>query len=131
MAAPRLFASVISATMALAFWWALTEPLPLAPALLYSIPAVILFTCGVTAGRMGPLAAPIAFLFSLLLGSLIATQLHRSFVPAFQPVSRFAGIDIDPASLLLPLAIAALLGALGGLLGERLLPTRREWPGRR
>jgi hypothetical protein len=130
VAVPRLVASVISATMALAFWWALTEPLRLSPVVLYSIPASILFICGVTAGRMGVIAAPIALAFSLLLGSIIATQLHQAFVPSSTPVSTLAGIAIDPSALPLPLALSALAGLAGGFLGERLLPTRREWPGR-
>lgn len=123
MTAARLVASVIAATMALAFWWALTEPLPLAPAVLYAIPALILFICGITAGRIGVLAAPIALVFSLLLGSIIATQLHQAFVPSSRPVSTLGGIPIDPAALLVPCAMAALAGALGGIIGERVLPS--------
>jgi hypothetical protein len=131
VAVPRLVASVIACTFGLAFWWALTEPLPLPAALLYSIPAVILAACGVIAGRLGVIAAPIALLFSLLLGSLIATQLHQAFSPATVPVSRFGGyIAIEPVALIVPFVLAAILGAIGGIVGERVLPTRSEWPGR-
>lgn len=118
---PRLVGSVIATTVGLAFWWALTEPLPIPPAVLLAVPAVILLCSGVIAGRLGPIAAPCGMLFSLLLGSLIATQLHQAFVPSFPPVSRFgAGITLELPALLLPLSAAALLGALGGLAGERL-----------
>ena len=128
---PRLVAAVIASTVGLAFWWALTEPLPLPPVLLYAIPAVILAACGVIAGRLGSAAAPVALLFSLLLGSLIATRLHQAFSPATLPVSRFGGyIAIEPVALILPFVLAAGVGALGGIVGERILPTRREWPGR-
>ena len=131
MAVPRLVAAVIACTVGLAFWWALTEPLPLPALLLYAIPAVILAACGVIAGRLGAIASPIALLFSLLLGSLIATQLHQAFLPETLPVSRFGGyLAIEPLSLVVPFAIAAILGALGGVVGERVLPTRSEWPGR-
>jgi len=87
--AARLVASVVAATMALAFWWALTEPLPFAPAVLYAVPALILFIAGITAGRVGALAAPIALVFSLLLGSIIATPLHQAGVAG--PLARGRG----------------------------------------
>jgi hypothetical protein len=128
---PRLVAAVIASTVGLAFWWALTEPLPLPPALLYAIPAVILVACGVIAGRLGFIAAPVALFFSLLLGSLIATQLHQAFFPATLPVSRFGGyIAIEPVALVIPFVVAAIVGAIGGVVGERILPTRKDWPGR-
>jgi len=128
--AARLVASVVAATMALAFWWALTEPLPFAPAVLYAVPALILFIAGITAGRVGALAAPIALVFSLLLGSIIATPLHQALNPSSRPVSTLGRIPIDPAALLVPLLVSTAIGGAGGVLGERMLPTRREWPGR-
>jgi len=122
---------VLACTVGLAFWWALTEPLPLPPLLVYGVPAALLLACGVIAGKLGGLAAPVALLFSLLLGSLIATRLHQAFVPESLPVSRFGGyLTMDVASLTLPLIGAAVVGLIGGLIGERLLPTRRDWPGR-
>jgi hypothetical protein len=127
---PRLFAAVLSTTVGLAFWWALTEPLPLPAPILYSAPAVFLFMCGIMAGRLGLAAAPIAFVFSLLLGSLIATQLHQSFAPQHLPVSRFGPLTIDGAELAWPLVITSIVGLIGGIVGERMLPTRAEWPGR-
>ncbi len=131
MAVPRLVASVLACTVGLAFWWALTEPLPVPPFVLYAVPAAILLACGVIAGRLGAVAAPCSLLFSLLLGSLIATRLHQAFVPASAPVSRFGVyLSIDLVALIGPLIAAALAGAIGGVVGERVLPTRREWPGR-
>ena len=132
MAAPRLVASVLACTVGLAFWWALTEPLRFPPLALYALPLLLLFAAGVIAGRLGALAAPTSLLFSLFLGSLIATWLHHAFVPQSEPVSRFgAQLAIEPMSLIGPLLVAALAGAIGGLLGERLLPTRSRWPGQR
>ncbi len=131
MAGPRLVASVLSCTVGLAFWWALSEPLQLHPLLLYGVPAALLFAGGIVAGRTGPLAAPVSLLFSLLLGSLIATRLHRAFVPGALPVSRFGAMPIDAAALALPLLAAAIVGVLGGIVGERMLPTRPYWPGQR
>ena len=98
MAVPRLVAAVFATMVGLAFWWALTEPLPIPPLVLYGVPALILFACGVIAGGLGGVAAPVALVFSLLLGSLIATQLHQAFVPASLPVSRFGGLAIDGAA---------------------------------
>ncbi len=124
--------SVLACTVGLAFWWALTEPLPFPLPALYVLPGLMLLGSGVIAGRMGVLAAPISLLFSLFLGSLIATRLHQAFVPESVPVSHFgAQIAIEPASLVVPLVAAVVAGAIGGLLGERMLPTRAEWPGRR
>jgi hypothetical protein len=122
----RLVASVLATTTGLAFWWALTEPLPIPPPVLLAVPAAILFCAGVMAGKLGVVAAPLALLFSLFVGSIIATQLHQSFVPATQPISSFGGlIALTLPELLAPLAIAAALGVGGGLLGERLLPNPR------
>lgn len=119
----RLLAAVIATTVGLAFWWALTEPLPVPPAILLGVPALILFCAGLIAGRLGGLASPIAFLFSLLVGSIIATQLHQYFVPATQPISSFGPlIALSFPELLAPLIAAAVIGAAGGLVGERLLP---------
>ena len=121
----RLLASVLAATTGLAFWWGLTEPLPVPPGILLGVSAGILLCAGVIAGRLGAVAAPCALLFSLLLGSILATQLHQAFTPSFEPVSRFGSLLVlELPALLLPLAVAAGLGALGGFAGERLLPSR-------
>lgn len=122
---PRLVASVLACTVGLAFWWALTEPLPVPPAVVLSLPVGVLFASGIIAGRLGAVAAPVALLFSLLLGSLIATWIHHEFTPASPPVGSFAGIAIDPMALALPMLVAAAIGGVGGLVGERMLPTRR------
>lgn len=122
MAVPRLVASVIACAVGLAFWWALTEPLPLPTLVVFSVPAVVLLASGVIAGRLGALAAPIALLFSLLLGSIIGTWIHHAFTPLSPPVSSFAGIRIEPGSLAIPLVLAAAAGAVGGWIGERLFP---------
>lgn len=119
----RLLASIIAATVGLAFWWALTEPLPVPPNILLGVPAAILFCAGVLAGRLGVVAAPLALLFSLFVGSIIATQLHQYFAPATPPVTSFGAlIALSVPELLSPLAAAAVLGVIGGFLGERLLP---------
>ena len=121
----RLVASVIATTVGLAFWWALTEPLPIPPVILLAIPAAILFCAGLIAGRLGVIASPTALLFSLLVGSIIATQLHQWFVPATAPISSFGGlISLSFPELVGPLAAATVLGLAGGLVGERLLPGR-------
>jgi hypothetical protein len=124
VAVPRLVASVVACTVGLAFWWALTEPLALHPLVVFSLPVVILLAAGVIAGRLGAVAAPCALLFSLFLGSLIGTQLHHAFTPLSAPVSAFGGIRIEPASLVIPLLLAAGVGAIGGVLGERVFPLR-------
>lgn len=122
----RMVAAVAATTTGLAFWWGLTEPLPIPPPILLAVPAAILACAGIIAGRLGALAAPCALAFSLLLGSIIATQLHQAFVPSFAPVSSFGGVlALELPGLLLPLAAAAILGAAGGLVGERLVPSRR------
>jgi hypothetical protein len=123
VAVPRLVASVIACSVGLAFWWALTEPLPIPPLLLFAVPAVMLFASGIIAGRLGGVAAPVALLFSLLLGSLIGTWIHRAYEPLSPAVSSFGGIAIDAAgTLVIPLILAAALGAVGGLVGERVFP---------
>ena len=122
----RLVLSVIATTVGLAFWWALTEPLPIPPLVLLAVPAAILFCSGLIAGRLGVLASPIGFLFSLFVGSIIATQLHQYFAPATPPISSFgAFIALSLPELLLPLAVAAVLGLAGGVFGERLVPSLR------
>lgn len=122
----RLFASLAASTVGLAFWWGLTEPLPVPGPILLGVPGAILLASGVLAGRAGAVAAPAALLFSLLLGSIIATQLHQVFTPAYPPVSRFGPyLSLELPGLLLPLGVAAAIGAAGGILGERLLPTQR------
>ncbi|HEY3218795.1 MAG TPA: hypothetical protein VGK15_06890 [Candidatus Limnocylindria bacterium] len=119
----RLVASIIATSVGLAFWWALTEPLPVPPAILLAIPAAILFCAGLIAGRLGVIAGPVALLFSLLVGSIIATQLHQYFAPNTEPISSFGAlIALSLPELLVPLAAATALGAIGGFLGERLLP---------
>jgi hypothetical protein len=120
----RLVLSIIATTVGLAFWWALTEPLPIPPPILLSVPALILFCSGLIAGRLGVVASPLGLLFSLFVGSIIATQLHQYFAPATPPISSFgAFIALSLPELLVPLGIAALLGLAGGLFGERLLPS--------
>jgi hypothetical protein len=120
----RLLAAILATTVGLAFWWALTEPLPVPPVIELGVPAAILFCAGLIAGRLGVVASPVALLFSLLVGSIIATQLHQYFTPATPPISSFGAlIALSLPELLPPLAIAAALGLVGGIFGERLLPT--------
>jgi hypothetical protein len=120
----RLVASVVATAIGLAFWWALTEPLPVPPVILLGVPAAILFCAGIIAGRLGAIASPVALLFSLLIGSIIATQLHQAFRPNTAPISSFGEtLVLGFPELLVPLAAAVVLGVLGGLLGERLLPS--------
>ena len=127
MSQARLLASVIATTMGLAFWWGLTEPLPIPPLILLGVPAAILFCAGLIAGRFGAIAAPVALVFSLLLGSIIATQLHQYFSPSTPPVSSFGGLLVlSVPELVVPLGAAFVLGGVGGFLGERLLPSQRE-----
>jgi len=122
----RLVAAVIATTVGLAFWWALTEPLPVPPVILLGVPAAILFCSGIIAGRLGVVASPIALVFSLLVGSIIATQMHQTFTPSTPPISSFGPLVALSLPELVPLlAIAAVLGIGGGLLGERLLPAQR------
>ena len=120
----RLVAAVIATAIGLAFWWALTEPLPVPPVILLGVPAAILFCSGLMAGRLGAIAAPVALLFSLFVGSIIATQLHQYFRPNSPPVSSFGDLVVlTLPELFVPLAAAVVLGGAGGLLGERLLPS--------
>jgi hypothetical protein len=120
----RLVAAVTATSIGLAFWWGLTEPLPVPPVILLGVPAVILFCAGLIAGRLGVIASPIALLFSLFIGSIIATQLHQAFRPNTPPVSSFGELMVlGFPELLAPLVAALVLGGVGGLLGERLLPS--------
>jgi hypothetical protein len=120
----RLIAAVTATSIGLAFWWALTEPLPVPPVILLAVPAAILFCAGVMAGRLGAIASPVALLFSLFIGSIIATQLHQYFRPNTPPVSSFGDLVVLAfPELIAPLAAAVVLGGAGGLLGERLLPS--------
>ncbi|HKW78606.1 MAG TPA: hypothetical protein VJQ09_05850 [Candidatus Limnocylindria bacterium] len=120
----RLVASVLATTVGLAFWWALTEPLPVPPTILLAIPAAILFCAGLIAGRLGAIASPVALLFSLFLGSIIATQLHQYFAPSTPPISAFNEfVALSLPELFVPLALAVVLGAAGGFFGERLMPS--------
>ena len=124
MSWPRVFASVIASAIGLAFWWALTEPLPVPPAILLGVAGAILFCAGLIAGNGGVIAAPVALLFSLFVGSIIATQLHQAFRPQSAPIEVFNGlISLRLPELLAPLGAAAVIGAAGGWLGERLLPS--------
>ena len=125
MTMARMLASVLATTTGLAFWWGLTEPLPVPQVILLGVSVGILLCAGVIAGRLGAVAAPCGLLFSLFLGSILATQMHQAFTPSFVPVSRFGSLLVlELPAILVPLAIAAGLGAIGGLAGERLLPSR-------
>ena len=123
----RLLASVIATTVGLAFWWALTEPLPIPQTVLLGIPAAILLCSGIIAGRLGAVASPVGLLFSLLVGSILSTTMHQVYEPLTPPVSSFGPLlelrfpDLAPA-----LAVAVVLGFAGGLAGERL--TQRGRP---
>src|SRR5439155_1421193 len=73
---------------------------------------------------MSPISAPVAFLFSLFIASIIATQLHQAFRPQSLPVEEFNGlISLRFPEVLAPLAVALVIGAIGGWVGERVLPT--------
>ena len=121
----RVFGAIFASAVGLGFWWALTEPLPVPPAILLGVAAAILFCAGLVAGRGGALAAPVALLFSLFFGSILATQLHQAFRPQSAPIEEFnALISLHFPELLGPLAIAVAIGAGAGWVGERLLPTR-------
>ena len=129
MSWPRLFASVVASAIGLAFWWALTEPLPVPPAISLGVAAAILFCAGLIAGRTGVVAAPTALLFSLLVGSIIATQLHQAFRPQSTPISEFGLLVLRVPEILGPIAVAGAIGLVAGFLGERLLPSREARPG--
>ena len=123
---PRVFASVVASAVGLAFWWALTEPLPVPPLILLGVAGAILFCAGIIAGNGGAIAAPVAFLFSLFVASIISTQLHQAFRPQTAPVDEFNGlISLHFPEVLAPLAIAVVIGAVGGWVGEKLLPAGR------
>jgi len=123
---PRVFASIVASAIGLALWWALTEPLPVPPVILLGVAAAILFCAGLIAGNGGAIAAPVAFLFSLFVASIISTQLHQAFRPQTAPVDEFNGlISLHFPELLAPLAIAVAIGAAGGWVGERILPSRQ------
>jgi len=123
---PRVFASIVASAIGLAFWWALTEPLPVPPVILLGVAAAILFCAGLIAGNGGAIAAPVAFLFSLFVASIISTQLHQAFRPQTAPVDEFNGlISLHFPELLAPLVIAVAIGAAGGWVGERILPSRQ------
>ena len=125
MSWPRVFASVVASAIGLAFWWALTEPLPVPPAILLGVAGAILFCAGLIAGNGGAIAAPAAVLFSLFLASIIATQLHQAFRPQSAPIEEFNGlISLHFPEVLAPLGLAVVIGAAGGWIGERLLPSR-------
>jgi len=120
----RLIAAVTATSVGLAFWWGLTEPLPVPPVILLGVPAGILFCAGLIAGRLGAIASPVALLFSLFIGSIIATQLHQAFRPNTPPVTSFGELLVlQLPELLIPLLASAIVGGLGGFLGERLLPS--------
>jgi hypothetical protein len=122
---PRLFGSVVASAIGLAFWWALTEPLPVPPVILLAVAGAILFCAGVIAGNGGAIAAPVALLFSLFVGSIIATQLHQAFRPQSAPIEEFNRlISLRFPEVLAPLGIAVVIGAAAGWVGERLLPSR-------
>jgi hypothetical protein len=122
---PRVFASVVASAIGLAFWWALTEPLPVPPVILLGVAGAILFCAGLIAGNGGAIAAPAALLFSLFVASIIATQLHQAFRPETAPVEEFNGlISLRFPEVVAPLAIAVVVGVVGGWIGERLLPSR-------
>src|SRR5207237_5810404 len=57
MTMARMLASVLATTTGLAFWWGLTEPLPVPPAILLGVSAGILLCAGVLAGRRAVAAA--------------------------------------------------------------------------
>jgi hypothetical protein len=122
----RLVGSVIATTIGLAFWWALTEPLPIPPAILLGVPAAILLCSGIIAGRLGAIASPVGLLFSLLLGSILATAMHQLFEPLTPPVSSFGPLLVlGFPDLVPPLLLACALGVAGGVVGERLMQRGR------
>jgi ABC-type antimicrobial peptide transport system permease subunit len=126
MSWPRVFASIVASAIGLAFWWALTEPLPVPPVILLGVAGAILLCAGLIAGNGGAVAAPVAFLFSLFVGSIISTQLHQAFRPQTPPVDEFNGlISLHFPEVLPPLLVAVAIGAVGGFIGERILPSRQ------
>ena len=120
----RVFLAIGTSAVGLSFWWALTEPLPVPPVILLGVAGAILFCSGLVAGNGGAIAAPVALLFSLFLGSIIATQLHQAFRPQSPPIQEFnALISLHFPEVLAPLGVALVIGAGAGWLGERLLPS--------
>src|SRR5207247_1626035 len=94
------------------------------------------FLYAVVAGLPQPGADPGAFatfflripiaVFSFFLRSLIATQLHQAFRPQTAPVDEFNGlISLHFPEVVAPLAVSVLIGAVGGWVGERLVPAGR------
>lgn len=117
----RLVASIVATAIGLAFWWALTEPLPIPPTILLGVPAAILVCAGIIAGRLGVIASPVGLLFSLLLGAIFSTTMHQVYEPLTPPVASFGPLMVlGFPELVPPLLIAAFLGLTGGLMGERL-----------
>src|SRR5437879_13555990 len=111
----RVFGAISASAIGLAFWWAVTEPLPVPPVILLGVAGAILFCAGIIAGNGGAIAAPVAFLFSLFVGSIIATQLHQAFRPQTAPVDEFNGlISLHFAEVPQPPAVAVAVGAEGG-----------------
>lgn len=122
----RLVASIAATTTGLAFWWALTEPLPIPQLVLLGIPAAILVCSGIIAGRLGAIASPVGLLFSLLLGSILATTMHQVYEPLMPPVASFGPLLVlGFPELVAPLVAAGILGFAGGLVGERLTQRAR------
>jgi len=56
--------------------------------------------------------------------SIIATQLHQAFRPQTAPISEFGLLVLRVPEILVPLAVAAVIGIASGLVGEKLLPSR-------
>lgn len=122
----RLVASIAATTIGLAFWWALTEPLPIPPAILLGVPAAILVCSGIIAGRLGAIASPVGLLFSLLTGAILSTTMHQVYEPLTPPVASFGPLLMLRFPELVPaLVVACVLGFAGGLAGERLIQRGR------
>jgi len=76
----RLVAAVTATSIGLAFWWALTEPLPVPPVILLAVPAAILFCAGVLTGRAAVLA--------------LHRQHHRDAAAPVLPTEHAAGVFV-------------------------------------
>src|SRR5207237_9739739 len=101
------------------------EPTSAPPHSQHPVARPILVCSGLIAGRGGIIAAPSALLFSLFIGSILATQLHQAFRPQSPPIEEFnALISLRFPEVLAPLAIAVVIGAVAGWFGERLLPSQ-------
>src|SRR5437899_7777611 len=61
----RVFGAICASAIGLGFWWALTEPLPVPPAILLGVAGAILFCAGLMAGGGGAPPPPGGGLFSL------------------------------------------------------------------